>query len=295
MALLLGCGGTVVGADAEVGIDASNDASQELPVTPDVTALDVTVRDVAAPDVTVRDVAAPDVTVRDVATTDVTAPDVAAPDVAAPDVTAPDVTAPDVTAPDVTFSVSSSSCAVQTYSVPTTATYRIVALGGGVSGAGMGAQMQGDFSLAAGTELRIVVGAAGFAGYRCCSGPCGLYAGFGGTGAGGTFVMRGTTPLLVAGGGSESDAVVDSPVGAELNPFVMGGECTSAGSGGACSCGPGNPMGCSSPPPSGGGTGYTNGGYNQGGSSFNAGANAVNTAHVGTGNGSVSILFIERF
>lgn len=92
---------------------------------------------------------------------------------------------------------------IQEWIVPSTGTYRIVAVGarGGATSGGdvnsaFGAKMQGDFSLTQGTKLYILVGQRGAWGGGSASSP----------GGGGTFVVSGSisspTPLIVAGGGA---------------------------------------------------------------------------------------------
>jgi hypothetical protein len=88
---------------------------------------------------------------------------------------------------------------LDTFTVPETGTYQIVAFGaqggdsmfpGVISGTGgRGAEIGGDFSLTAGDALQIAVGGAGADGE-------------GGAGGGGTFVIGpGNAPLVIAGGG----------------------------------------------------------------------------------------------
>jgi len=91
---------------------------------------------------------------------------------------------------------------IQSWTVPTTGTYRITAVGGrGAAGdegreGGRGAELSGDFTLTAGATLRIAVGQQG---------QRGSYVGGGdgsGGGGGGSFVVNSAnSPLLVAGGG----------------------------------------------------------------------------------------------
>ena len=91
------------------------------------------------------------------------------------------------------------------WTVPTTTTYRIVAIGarGGRSSnwnraGGHGTYMQGDFTLTKGTQLTIVVGQMG--------GPDNYHDGGGG---GGTFVVNTSSessPLIIAGGGGGGSA-----------------------------------------------------------------------------------------
>ena len=80
---------------------------------------------------------------------------------------------------------------IQYWTVPTTSIYSIEVYGaeGGDDG-GLGARMYGEFSLTAGTELKILVGQAG-----------GSLDGLHGSGGGGTFVVYAAddSPLIIAG------------------------------------------------------------------------------------------------
>jgi hypothetical protein len=89
-----------------------------------------------------------------------------------------------------------------TFTVPVTGTYQIVAFGAQGGGfqvsieppivglGGMGAEIGGDFDLAAGDSLQIAVGSTGNT------------DGGGGGGGGGSFVVGpGNMPLIIAGGG----------------------------------------------------------------------------------------------
>lgn len=86
---------------------------------------------------------------------------------------------------------------IQSWTVPAAGTYRITACGAqGTSGSttysgGLGACVRGDFSLAAGTVLRILVGQSGR----------GAGSGSSGGGGGGSFVVTSTGTILVIGGG----------------------------------------------------------------------------------------------
>jgi len=91
---------------------------------------------------------------------------------------------------------------IQTWTVPMTGRYRIEAAGAQGASAttvfagGQGARVRGDFALAVGAKLRVLVGQQGMA--------LGKASGSGnGGGGGGTFVVDSTTgkPLVVAGGG----------------------------------------------------------------------------------------------
>jgi hypothetical protein len=80
---------------------------------------------------------------------------------------------------------------IQEWTVPTDATYRILAVGagGGGTGGGTSASMRGDFTLSGGSVIKILVGQAGSQGY-------------GGSGGGGTFVATSANgKLIIAGGG----------------------------------------------------------------------------------------------
>ena len=79
---------------------------------------------------------------------------------------------------------------IQSWTVPFTGTYTITAIGaGGASPGGKPASMTGDFTLAEGSIIKILVGQLGTTGY-------------GRGGGGGTFVVdNANTPLVVGGGG----------------------------------------------------------------------------------------------
>jgi hypothetical protein len=89
-----------------------------------------------------------------------------------------------------------------TFMVPTTDTYQILAFGAqggtvtiqtGTGAGGGGAEIGGDFSLAAGEMLQIAVGGSGRGSFG---------GGEPGAGGGGSFVVGpGSTPLVIAGGG----------------------------------------------------------------------------------------------
>lgn len=114
-----------------------------------------------------------------------------------------------------------SSGKVVTFTVPTTGLYQIVAFGaqggagiGGQQGGppmplagGLGAEIDGDFSLVTGQVLQIAVGGAGMAGTS--SGPNQVTTGGGG---GGSFVID-TAPLVVAGGGGGGGGGANATVG----------------------------------------------------------------------------------
>jgi len=142
-------------------------------------------------------------------------------------------------------------------------TYIITAYGasGGFSAnggvGGLGAEMQGEFNIAGGTTLTLLVGSAG-------SGQT-----YGGGGGGGSFVVESNTPLVIAGGGG----------GAGYSPGSggnggSGGIGTSGGGFGGGSGGGGGYSGNGSGGGySGNGSGYGQSGYGNGGYSFiNGGA-----------------------
>ncbi len=149
------------------------------------------------------------------------------------------------------------------FTVPTCVTsLHIIAAGaqGGnaeTTAGGMGATMEGDFTVVPGTVLNILVGLKGMD-YNP-NPPVSIYGQRGGTGGGGTFVVAGTTVLVVAGGGGGASGISGTGV-APGGP----GQTTTAGQ--------------SSP---GGGSGGTNGGG--GGTISNSGG-----FHVGTGGGGYS-------
>lgn len=93
---------------------------------------------------------------------------------------------------------------IQSWTVPTTGTYRITAVGGqGAAGepthvGGRGAELSGDFTLSAGTTLRIAVGQQGLG---QGSGGNGGTEGNGGGGGGSFVVGSADSAMLVAGGG----------------------------------------------------------------------------------------------
>lgn len=85
---------------------------------------------------------------------------------------------------------------IQTWTVPVTGPYKIKVNGaqGGGNG-GLGAQMEGQFYLAAGQVLKIIVGQQGI------NGTGGSAANNGGGGGGGSFVIAATNSLLIVAGG----------------------------------------------------------------------------------------------
>jgi hypothetical protein len=142
---------------------------------------------------------------------------------------------------------------IQQWTVPGTATYTITALGaaGGISNSSttsLGASIQGDVALTAGEVLSILVGQQG-EGY----GSSGDQVAAGG---GGTFVISGSTPLIIAGGGA---GVSGNSIGSERHATVSEtGNTSCSGDSGGNSGGGGN---CST---GGGGGGFSGDGANCG-------------------------------
>jgi hypothetical protein len=171
-----------------------------------------------------------------------------------------------------------------TFMVPTTDSYQILAFGGqggnsetrGVSFGvgGLGAEIGGDFSLAAGKILQIAVGGAGAGGGTPSLGNPG-----GGGGGGGFFTAGGTASFGAGGGG----AFPGLAGGLGLSGFTDGGFGGGGGGGGGA----------------GGGGGYSGGGGSfrsllgiapgGGGGSFDAGTDQILVAGFQTGNGEVVI------
>ena len=166
---------------------------------------------------------------------------------------------------------------LQSFTVPASGIYDIVAIGArggaGADGApgGLGAEIGGDFSLAAGQELIVAVG-----------GP-GSDRNYGGGGGGGSFVVtQSLTPLIIAGGGGGGGSgpggnglITEAEPG--LPPFYVGGggfagdPTGSAGGGfedGGAPSGSGVGGGCfeCNPPLQGSGEGPGSGGFGGGGS-----------------------------
>ena len=108
---------------------------------------------------------------------------------------------------------------LQTFTVPTTGLYNILAFGAdggngakGAVGGGIGAEVGGDFSLTAGEMLQIAVGGAGGSGT------------VGGGGGGGSFVVGpGSTPLVIAGGGGGAGSYGGAGYGQIYYPGGNGG------------------------------------------------------------------------
>ncbi len=168
---------------------------------------------------------------------------------------------------------------VQFWTVPATGTYRITANGaqggnGGGRTGGLGASMRGDFTLTAGSVIKILVGQQG--GNRV-----GSSANDAGAGGGGSFVtLNDNTPLIVAGGGGGAGSTQNGLPGATgLNGtgsgFSSGQGGVNGGGGGGGQNGTagtqstpgGNGSSCSYG--AGGGGFYTNGGENCSGSAPN--------------------------
>lgn len=130
---------------------------------------------------------------------------------------------------------------IQTFTIPSTGPYRITAIGaqGGYNG-GSGASIAGDFTLTAGTVLKILVGQQGTQGTNGAP----YNAGGGG---GGSFVTDlANVPYVVAGGGGgNGDGYSGVPVTCCLNgmqantvtagaPYPTGSNGGTAGGGGNC-------------------------------------------------------------
>ena len=220
---------------------------------------------------------------------------------------------------------------IQYWTAPATGTYTITVNGaeggqsnsyGGSGSGGDGAMMSGDFTLSAGTQLKILVGQQGKA------------DSYDGGGGGGTFVtLDDNTPLIIAGGGGGGSSSNDNNSQGWVNENGQtnsngnaggtagsgGSNCTSAGGGGGLLTngsgswpgyafvnggygnsssadggfgGGGSGGGTSG---AGGGGGYSGGAGScwsqsgSGGGSFNSGDNQRNESGVNTGHGSVEI------
>ncbi|MGE5456090.1 MAG: DUF5011 domain-containing protein [Ignavibacteriales bacterium] len=171
-----------------------------------------------------------------------------------------------------------STSGIQTWTVPYTGTYRILAKGakggngdnaGVTTPAGNGASMQGDFSLTAGQVLKILVGQMGTSSSTSDTG---------GGGGGGTFVaLNNNTALIVAGGGGGGGDNATAASGGTTGNSGLAGNLT--GGAGGTAGGGGTNVGTA-----GGGGGFTGDGLNStyGGKSFiNGGLGASGT--YGTG------------
>jgi len=149
-----------------------------------------------------------------------------------------------------------------TFTVPTTDTYQILAFGaqgGNITrtgtGGGLGAEIGGDFILAAGEVLQIAVGGAGMSD-----------VGAGGGGGGSFVVGPGNTPLVIAGGGGGAGVI---SFGQPLPGTVPGGGGLTGPNGGPPFGGTGgNGGGAAASAPGGGGGG---GFFSTGGNSSAAG------------------------
>ena len=164
---------------------------------------------------------------------------------------------------------------IQLWTVPANGNYRIEAFGasGGdnpsaVGQRGLGARMRGDFALASGEIIRILVGQRG-RDHASSS--------HAGSGGGGTYVVR--TPyntngsiLVIAGGGGGG-----GNVGSDVADAVTSNNGVSASSGSGGTSGNGGSAGSASPPGGGGGGFFSSGGdapgvggaeYGRGGQGF---------------------------
>jgi hypothetical protein len=197
-----------------------------------------------------------------------------------------------------TFSATGSGATgtIRTWTVPYTGTYTIEVWGAqGGQGTyytqyipGKGARMRGDFTLAAGTVLRILVGQQGVS-YQ-----------YDGGGGGGSFVTyNSNTPLIVAGGGGGSStggSGADAVTVTSGTAGPQGGTGGSGGGGGISAGGAGAGAGITGSGGSGsigtGGTSFVNGGsggtgYNANGG-FGGGGGAYGFGYGGGGGGGYS-------
>jgi len=153
---------------------------------------------------------------------------------------------------------------IQTWTVPVTGLYQLVAngaQGGGVTGnGGLGASINGRVSLTAGQVLQIVVGQRG-------TDASGGSVSNGGGGGGGSFVAVGSNTLLVAAGGGGGAGSFSSDGG----PGVTTTDGTSVYNAGGGTNG------------NGGQSGQVNGDAAGGGGFFTDGLNTTNTAQVANG------------
>ena len=169
---------------------------------------------------------------------------------------------------------------IQIWTVPTSKTYRITAVGarGGQSTnwgpwGGTGASMRGDFALVAGDKIKILVGQQG---------DSNTYEGGGG---GGSFVTQfNNTPLIIGAGGGGGSASGFSGTGGKNGVTTTSGSSTSGGAGGTAGSGGAQWS------TAGGGGGLTGNGGNAaggwGGYSFtNGGQGGSSTARGGFGGG----------
>jgi len=110
---------------------------------------------------------------------------------------------------------------IQSWTVPSTGAYNIKALGaqGGNVG-GLGAEISGNFTLTAGTVLKILVGQEG----QFISSS----SNNGGGGGGGSFVtLNNNTPLLIAGGGGGQSSQFYTSM--PYDPIISGGQSSQTG------------------------------------------------------------------
>lgn len=117
-----------------------------------------------------------------------------------------------------------SSSGIQSWTVPSTKTYRIEVWGaqggstGGYSG-GLGARMRGDFILTAGQQISVLVGQQGNeAAYSS------------GGGASGVWIFNASQPLIIAGGGGGATRVTNPEAG--KSAVITSGGVSSYGTGG---------------------------------------------------------------
>jgi hypothetical protein len=166
---------------------------------------------------------------------------------------------------------------IQIWTVPTSGTYRITAAGarGGQSNGygpagGYGTSMRGDFALAGGQKIKILVGQAGESNY------------YDGGGGGGSFVTQfDNTPLIIAGGGGGGSASGFNGTGGKNANIGTSGWSTGWANGGTNGSGGGN----YSTAGSGGGL-LSNGGGSWGGAGFvNGGVGGGNQSRGGFGGG----------
>ncbi len=180
---------------------------------------------------------------------------------------------------------------IVSYTVPTTGLYDIVAYGaeGGFgpiifSSPGLGAEVGGDVTLTQGEILSIAVGGSGSESIHA-------YAGSGG---GGSFVVAGNVPIMIAGGGGGSD--ISNGGAGQAGTAGGNGLAQSAGTAGAGGTNGSGGQGASVATGGGGGGGFygsggaggTNGSYLPagGGQSFMAGlAGGVSPVPYGGGTG----------
>lgn len=171
----------------------------------------------------------------------------------------------------------------QVWTVPFDGTFQITAAGaqgGGTSAneGGRGAEVRGDFALAAGQQLVIVVGQQGYTNPAC--------ADWGGGGGGGTYVARvdaagdtvaplglKVTPLIIAGGGGGSSDNANGCSGQDQTDFDAFATTSGTGGGGSMNVDSG-----------GGGAGYSgNGAFRVGDARRRAAISFLNGARGGWG------------